>query len=182
MGFSGDADGRASAQPAVMTSAVVPRTGRRSFLWAYAVAIVAAAVLLATIGESLISRRGPPFQNIKITRLRTNGNARSAAISPNGQYVAYTMDEQGHEAIWIRQAAVAAGVRILPPTGAIYRSLTFSRDGAYLYYVAYEANDFEHGALYQVPSLGGQPKKLVMDVMSAISLSPDGARVAFLAE
>ncbi len=180
MGFGGVIEHRAPLQAAAMASAARPHAGYRSYFWAYALTILAAAVLLATIGESLISRRGPPFQNIRITRLRTNGNARSAAISPDGQYVAYTMDEEGREAIWIRQAAVTAGVRVLPPTGAIYRSLAFSRNGAYLYYVAYEANDFEHGALYQVPSLGGQPKKLVLDVMSAISLSPDGARVAFL--
>ena len=179
MGFSSTVEHRAPLPAPVLTAASAPGTGRWSF-WAYAVTILAAAVLLATVGESLLSRRGPPFQNIKITSLRTNGNARSAAISPNGQYVAYTMDEAGREAIWIRQAAVAAGVRVLPPTGAIYRSLTFSRDGAYLYYVAYDANDFEHGALYQVPSLGGQPKKLVPDVMSAVTLSPDGARAAFM--
>jgi eukaryotic-like serine/threonine-protein kinase len=178
MGLSGDVEHRTPSQ--TVTSPAGPRTARRTYLWAYALAVLAAAVLLATVGESLIPRRGLPFQNIKITQLRTNGNARSAAISPDGRYVAYTMDEAGHEAIWIRQAAVTAGVRVLPPTGAIYRSLIFSRDGAYLYYVAYEANDFEHGALYQVPSLGGQPKKLVPDVMSAITLSPDGARVAFL--
>jgi serine/threonine protein kinase/Tol biopolymer transport system component/tetratricopeptide (TPR) repeat protein len=180
MRLRGDVEGQAPLQAAATTSPAGGSTARRSYLWAYALAIVAAAVFLGIIGESLFTKGRAPFQNIKITRLRTNGNARSAAISPDGRYVAYTLDEGGREAIWMRQAAVTAGVRVLPPTGASYRSLTFSRDGAYLYYVAYEANDFEHGAIYQVPSLGGQPKKLVPDVMSAISLSPDGGHAAFL--
>ena len=170
---------QAAATASERVQAPAPRAGK-SYPWVYALAILAVAVLLATVGQLLLSRHGPPFDDIKITRLRTNGNARSAAISPDGRYVAYTLEEGGHEAIWIRQAEVAAGVRVLPPTGSIYRYLCFSRDGAHLYYVAYEANDFEHGALYQVPILGGQPRKLVVDVTSAITLAPDGTRVAFM--
>ena len=144
------------------------------------VPLVLLAVVAVAISYTMLSRPGAPFQNIRIVKIRTNGNARSAAISPDGKYIAYTLEEGGHEAIWIRQAAVAATVRVLQPTGAIYRGLTFSRDGAYLYYVAYDANNFEHGVLYQVPILGGQPKRLAADVMSAITLSPDGKQVAFV--
>jgi Tol biopolymer transport system component len=153
---------------------------RRSRFWAYTLAVLAAAAVITTIGERLVPRRTLPFESIKITQLRTNGNARSAAISPDGRYVAFTLDDGGHEGIWIRQVTVAAAVRVVSPTAAIYRGLTFSHDGAYLYYVAYEANDFEHGALYQVPIFGGQPRKLVADVMSAVTLAPDGPRVAFV--
>jgi Tol biopolymer transport system component/TolB-like protein/Flp pilus assembly protein TadD len=183
LGLSGASRRIAAPEQATITDSErvsVPATRTaKSPLWAYAMAILAAAVLLATVGESLLSRHGSPFDNIKITRLRTNGNARSSAISPDGKYVAYSLEEGGHEAIWIRQVEVAAGVRVLPSTGAIYRYLSFSRDGSRLYYVAFEANDFEHGALYQVPILGGQPRKLVADVMSATTLSPDGTQVAF---
>ena len=183
LGLSGVVRERGASEPAAATASEGVRVPAsppgRSYLWAYALAILAVAVLLATVGEYLLSSRGPHFDNVKITRLRTNGNARSAAISPDGKYVAYTLEEAGHEAIWMRQVEVTAGVRILPPSGAIYRSLAFSRDSAHLYYVAYEANDFEHGALYEVPILGGQPKKLVLDITSSITLSPDGTRVAF---
>jgi Tol biopolymer transport system component len=68
----------------------------------------------------------------------------------------------------------------VPPTGAFYRGLTFSHDGAHLYYLGYDANDFDHGTLYRVPLLGGAPRKLIADLMSAITLSPDETQAAFV--
>jgi serine/threonine protein kinase/Tol biopolymer transport system component/tetratricopeptide (TPR) repeat protein len=169
----------APAQAAV--KAAPAPTPRRRRTWAYALAILGAAIILAAAVRFVNFRTVlPPFQNVKITELKTNGNARSAAISPDGTYVAYTLAEGGREAIWIRQVEVSASVRVVPPAGAVYRGLVFSPNGTHLYYVAYEANDFEHGALYQVPALGGQPKRLLVNVMSAVAFSPDGGRVAFL--
>src|SRR5215467_12910431 len=73
-----------------------------------------------------------------------------------------------------------ASVNIVPPANIVYGGLTFSHDGAYLYYSAHERNNFEHGTLYQVPVFGGPQKRLINDVQSAITLSPDGKQVAFL--
>jgi Tol biopolymer transport system component len=80
----------------------------------------------------------------------------------------------------MRQAAVAAGVRIVPAAQMSYRGLTFSHDGAHLYYVAYERNDFSHGSVFQVPVLGGPLRRVIADVESPITLSPDGKRAAFV--
>src|SRR5258708_24545569 len=90
------------------------------------------------------------------------------------------MVEGGTQAVWIRQVANAARVNVVPPANFVYGGLTFSHDGAYLYYSAHERNNFEHGTLYQVPVLGGPHRKLIADVQSAVTLSPDGKEVAFL--
>jgi serine/threonine protein kinase/Tol biopolymer transport system component/tetratricopeptide (TPR) repeat protein len=171
--------------PPVTTSTSSAPAGERRPRRAGVYALVALGVLIVLIvltvaGKLFLWRNGPRFQNLKIVKLRTNGNAFSAAISPDGRYVAYTLDEGGKQAIWIRQTAVAAGVRIVPPAQMNFRGLTFSRDGAHLYYLAYERNDFAHGAVFQVPVLGGPLRKVITDVESPITLSPDGKRAAFV--
>ena len=67
---------------------------------------------------------------------------------------------------------------IIPPERTDIYGLTFSRDGQYLFYVSQPQNHL--GVLYQVPSLGGQPDKLIEDVDSPVTLSPDGKQMAFL--
>ena len=144
---------------------------------AVALIILFAMVVAVKLGRSPSS---PAFDRISIVKLTANGNAIAAGLSPDGKYIAYTLDEGGKQGIWIRQTGVSASVRISAPADEQYRGLTFSRDGTLLYYVAYPRNDILHGALYQVPVLGGPSKKLIDNVESPIALSPDGRRAAFI--
>jgi len=57
--------------------------------------------------------------------------------------------------------------------------ITFSPDGNYLYYAKHEPGT-GLGTLYQVASLGGAPRQLIMDVDSPVSFSPDGERIVFV--
>ena len=76
-----------------------------------------------------------PFQTTKITRLTATGKARGAAISPDGKYVAYVVDDAGQESVWIRQVATTIDVQIVPPEAGIHHGrLAFSRDGNFIYY------------------------------------------------
>ncbi len=70
-----------------------------------------------------------PFQTTKITRLTATGKARGAAISPDGKYVAYVVDDAGQESVWVRQVATTSDVQIIPPEAGLHQGLTFSRDG-----------------------------------------------------
>lgn len=49
-----------------------------------------------------------------------------------------------------------------------------------VYYVKNEKSGRTFNKLYQVPSLGGASKKLMEQVDSAVTLSPDGRRLAFV--
>ena len=51
-----------------------------------------------------------------------------------------------------------------PPT-ARFRGLSFSRDGNFIYFVAADL-DNKKGALFQIPVLGGPPRKLIEDIQS----------------
>ena len=57
--------------------------------------------------------------------------------------------------------------------------LTFSLDGNFVYYVVYEQNAGV-GNAYQIPVLGGTPRKIIEDVDTPITFSPDGKRFAWI--
>ncbi|HEV3471223.1 MAG TPA: protein kinase [Pyrinomonadaceae bacterium] len=126
-------------------------------------------------------RRGAPFQTMNIARLTTTGKATDVALSPDGKYVVHVMSEAGRQSLWVRRVAVAASnVKIVEEAEVVYRGLTFSPDGEFVYYVA-GGGGAASNALYQVPVLGGPaPKKLLDEVDSPVTFSPDGRRFAFV--
>ncbi len=117
-----------------------------------------------------------PFQTTKITRLTATGKARGAAISPDGKYVAYVVNDAGQESVWIRQVATTRDVQIIPPEAGIHYGLAFSRDGNFIYY---RLIDRRSGGLYQVPVLGGGSRRLLDEVDTGVAFSPDGKQIAF---
>ena len=92
------------------------------------------------------------FQRINVTKLTTNGNAAFAAISRDGKYVAYVMNEGGQQSLWLRQVAVESNVRILPARSGHYLGIAFSPDSNYIYYGYVDSN--QRPELYKVPVLG----------------------------
>ncbi len=116
---------------------------------------------------------------LQIARLTHTGKAVQAAVSPDGKYVAYAKDEAGRQSLWLIQVATTSDEQILPPAEVSYRGLTFSRDGNFIYYVRDEQNA-STGTLYRKPVLGGAERKLLSDVDSPITLSPDGDQLAFV--
>jgi len=122
-----------------------------------------------------------PFQTMMIERLTTSGTARKVTISPDGKYVAYVTGEAGMQSLWVRQTATRSDIQIIPPTAEYYVGLTFSPDGNYVYYVR-TASAYVAGALYQIPALGGESRKMVERVDSPVAFSPEGKRAAFIRE
>jgi eukaryotic-like serine/threonine-protein kinase len=140
-------------------------------------------VALALIGFGvyrLIGRKKShaAFQTMTIERLTTAGSAREVAISPDGKYVAYVTGETGKRGLWVRQTATRSDIQIIAPTEGYYGGLTFSPDGNYVYYVRSSSGN-DSGTLYQIPTLGGESRKLLERVDSPVAFSPEGNRVAF---
>ncbi len=159
------------------------------------VALASVLLITAIVGAGfalyrLISRnkvnQAAPLQTMKITRLTNEGTAREAAISRDGRYVAYVLRDAGKETLRVRQVATNSDLAIVPATEAVCLGLTFSPDGDYVYYVTIKERSASlvessaQGTLYQVPVLGGASRKLIADVDSPITFSPDGRRFAFV--
>jgi eukaryotic-like serine/threonine-protein kinase len=119
------------------------------------------------------------FQNMKLTRLTETGKANLAAISPDGKYVVHVVNEGAQSSLWVRQAATSSNVQIVAPTNSNFIGLCFSPDGTYVYYTVYEKTS-PVGIVYQIPVLGGSPRKILEDADTGITFSPDGKRFAFI--
>lgn len=154
------------------------------------VVIAIAALLLTTVGVAYglfelwrhsQSRPVTSSRSMKISRLTDSGNATAAAISPDGNYVVYARENGGKQSLWLRQLAPTSEREIVSPAPIYIRGLTFSMDGNLIYYVGSDrVTLFGNGVLYQVPTLGGTPRKVLARVSSAITFSPDGGRIAFV--
>jgi serine/threonine protein kinase len=146
--------------------------------------VVAAAVLiLAAAGfgvYSLIHHSGAAhFQNFSINQVTTSGKALLAAISPDGRYVLTVMNDKGLQSLWLRNIPTNSDTQVIPPSPASYKSLAFSPDGNYLYFIrAVDATNTNFD-LYRAPVLGGTPQTVVRGIDSDSTFSPDGHRMAF---
>lgn len=118
-----------------------------------------------------------PFQKVKLTRITTSGKLAGAAVSPDGRYVIYALRSEGQESLWLKQVATGSDVQITKPTQIFHRALTFSPDGSFFYYVIRNKNQL--GELFQMPMLGGTAKKVLADIDSTITISPDGKQISF---
>ncbi|MBA2731968.1 MAG: PD40 domain-containing protein [Acidobacteria bacterium] len=121
-----------------------------------------------------------PFQKMKLTRLTTPRQARRAIISPDGRYIAYVLSADGGQGLWIEQTATQSNHQeVVPAADVRYFGTTFSPDGNFLYYIIKQMNN-SIGVLYSVPALGGTPNKVLTDVDSPVTFSPDGKQIAFI--
>ncbi|MDQ3798436.1 MAG: protein kinase [Acidobacteriota bacterium] len=128
---------------------------------------------------STLPRAVTDFQKTQVSRITTDGRVRLPAISPDGKYIAYHAGDFGSRSLVVRQIATESSVTIVPPTPLDFAAIDFSPDGNYIYYVQYDSSN-SIGTLYQIPVLGGTPRKIVEDIDSGISFAPDGKRLAFM--
>jgi Tol biopolymer transport system component len=172
--------------PISSSSAVLVETAKRHKLSLGMTAVL----LLVIIGAAafgayslFFAPRALPFQSIKTTRVSATRGARLSAMSPDGKYLAYVINEDGNEGVWLRHIASDSNVRIVPAEHVQYNALRFSPDGSYLYFThtllasGPESQSFD---LYRIPVLGGTQQLLSKDVDSTPSFSPDGKRMVLL--
>ncbi|MBZ5524363.1 MAG: winged helix-turn-helix domain-containing protein [Acidobacteriia bacterium] len=114
------------------------------------------------------------------TRLLGARTWQAMAISPDGQYLAYAPSDGTRTSLRLRQVSNEGEIEILPPARVYFRGLTFSPDGSFLYFARSEEDDFFYAYLYRMPVLGGATRRLVADVDSPVSFSPDGQKFAFV--
>src|SRR5437764_2770310 len=150
------------------------------------VVLAVAVLLLAAAGffmwREFAKPAAPQFRldTLKITRLTNNGNVVLAAISPDGKYLAYETRDgaTGSFALSLEQIATGSNVAVVAPQPSQIVGFSFSPDSNYLYYAARENSLSEYNWLYAVPTLGGTARKVLYDIDSGVTFSPDGKRLA----
>jgi Tol biopolymer transport system component/DNA-binding winged helix-turn-helix (wHTH) protein len=149
-----------------------------------AVSVGGAVIVLACVALGIHlwkSHQGAlNLEEMQIVRLTESGKAEDVAISPNGEYVVYVLREGEQRSLILRQTATGNEVQILPPAVVELRSLQFSPDGNHIFFLRTPIENFLYDFLYQMPVLGGTPRKLIRDIDTPISFSPDGKQFAFV--
>ena len=166
-----------AARPISSGAVIAAEVSRRKGLVALGAVIFIGIFLAAIYGVySVVRQEGTPAgasatvsSNLEITRVTTSGEATGCgSISPDGKTVAYC--NFGGE-LFAVQVATGQPVPLGRPDGAT----TFSADGNYVY-VYVETDD----TLFMVPVFGGERRQVLTDIDSAVGVSPDGKRIAFL--
>jgi serine/threonine protein kinase len=125
--------------------------------------------------------RLPLVTNARLSRLTTSGNITSTAISPDARYVAYVVRDGGQESLWVRQTAASSAEQVVPPAQQAYLSWpNFSPDANFIYFTRGRSEKSNDMQLFAVPVLGGTPRKIADHLSTTFTISPDGAKIAFL--
>jgi serine/threonine protein kinase/Tol biopolymer transport system component len=172
--------------PSGSTSGSIPvaRGGDRRKL------VVAAAVVIGLgVGLYALVHRGAPASpaagnDLKVSVLMSRGDLAqtdrgAAMLSADGRYLAYVIHKNDTGSLLIRQVRTGSDVVVIADNPTPIRNIAFSHDGDFLYFTNRDPESPNYSALFQVPSLGGTPRKLLFDVDSAPAFSPDGRRACF---
>jgi len=142
-------------------------------LSALVIAVAGVSLGLRYFGNKGANKTFEPFSKLKMARLTTTGRANDAAISPDGKFVVHVMDNAGEQSLWLRHIPTGSDQEIVPSNKDGFLGLIFSYDGNRIYFSS-------SGTLYEIPVLGGSAKKLLTDIDTAVTFSPDGKRMAFM--
>ena len=180
--LSAEVEGKRKTGDVEVVSATIP--ARRPGVLIPAIVLLLAVVLGVGawwFGPKLIGKPHPAFDSVQVSRLTENGRAFTPEISPDGKYVAFVNYEDGMSALFVRQVEADSGIQLVARTSNRIPQPTFSRDGNYIYYTLVDGGV---GTVYQIPTLGlstsaGAPKKIIADVDTKISFSPDSKQFVF---
>ncbi|MCA1576989.1 MAG: serine/threonine-protein kinase [Acidobacteria bacterium] len=134
-------------------------------------------LLAASITGLLLRWNRPTEENIKFVKLSSSNRVIEATISPNGTHVVIIIEDEGRQGILLRDIATAKEEQIVELSDSHYRSLRFSPNGKYVFYLKQEE---QQSTLFQVYTVGGTPRKVLENVHSPVTFSPDGSKMAFI--
>ena len=167
------AAGAARLQTLNSRSEAVSATFKRSRFSKLRLSFGLAIFALAVFAVQWLRPRALPTPHLQSARLSLEGFVAMAVISPDGRLVASVIDEAGSRSVWVKQINTSSNLQILGFTKEQYGGLSFSPDGNDVYYL-------QERAVYRVSVLGGTPRKLIENVDTPVTFSPDGSRIAFV--
>ncbi len=112
----------------------------------------------------------PAAQSVTLRPLTFSGADAEPSVASDGRTVAFVSGRDGKTRIWLKQLQSGSEAALSP--GPLDFNPHFSPDNEWILYI-------HDRAAYRIPSLGGEPRKLLDNVDDA-NWSPDGRQLVFL--
>ena len=124
-----------------------------------------------------VSPADAPARNVQLQRLTDFvGMEESPAISPDGKTVAFVARAGSKRQIWLRLLAGGAPLQITRDD-VDHEQPRWAPDSSSLIYFVPSATPGEHGTIWEIAALGGEPRRLAT-ALSGGDISHDGRRIA----
>jgi Tol biopolymer transport system component len=153
----------------------VAATPHRALTW------LLAGIALASAGVAgwllWTSPAQAPARDVQLQQLTDFvGMEESPALSPDGKTVAFVARAGGKRQIWIRLLAGGAPLQITRDE-VDHEHPRWAPDSSALIYFVPSATPGEHGAIWEIAALGGEPRRLA-SALTGGDISHDGRRIA----
>jgi serine/threonine protein kinase/Tol biopolymer transport system component len=149
----------------------VTRPGRARSRTLGRLALAVGLVALGAAAAWLLRSRPEPVPVVRF--LTYSGRDSSPAASPDGRTVVFRSTRDGRRRLWLKQLATGSEI---PLTDGDDDHPRFSPDGSNVLFSRTEGSGV---SLYRVPSLGGEPRKVIADALFG-DYAPAGGRICFL--
>lgn len=160
---------------------------RRSYSRPVSVGLLIAAILsLGAFAAYTLRDRGQKTfsfaaDRVRIARVTNDGNCWDASISADGNFIVCAVAGRDGWSLVAKQVSVSSEIRLTPPEkGIVFWSFRVAPDGNSVYYVLHDMKDPARDGLYQVPFLGGTPRKIADRASGHITISPDAKRLGYI--
>jgi Tol biopolymer transport system component/DNA-binding winged helix-turn-helix (wHTH) protein len=164
--------------PGTRTALQSGRRSNRAFIYGIT------AVLLAGTGAfgawKYFSKQPIRFsvENVRTTRLTTEGNAANPVVSSDGNYIVYASADTSGSHLQIKQLLTGKTTSLITLPKASYWANLFSPDGNFVYFFSKNWAEPEKSGLYKVSFLGGEARRISTSVGGGLVVSPDGKNLA----
>jgi eukaryotic-like serine/threonine-protein kinase len=156
-----------------------------SLKWPLIAGLIAIA-LIATASAWWYRNRhteSAPDSALEIQELTARGDVRRAAVSQDGNYLAYSAESNGVNELRLLQVATKQDISITPPSKDRIYQLSFSPDGNYIYFLRPFDEAGNKLGIFRIATVGGPSTPIVTDATAfGFSVSPDGAKISYLSE
>jgi eukaryotic-like serine/threonine-protein kinase len=171
-----------TASSSSSSSSVRQVAGQHKLGLAVTSAILLALVAAAAFGiySYLSHPKSTRFESFTVTPVTETGKASLAAVSPDANYILNVQREGGQQSLWLRNIPTKSNTQIVPPSDDRYWAVNFSPDGNSIYFTKDEKAEKYVYSLYRAPVLGGSLERVVHDIGSNMSFSPDHAHIVFI--
>ena len=168
-------------------SAALPATSRSTRHSGFNIWGTIALVLIGAVGLAVavwVVNRQSGHTSVQLSTLTNSGQVSDIALAPDGRFLAYASEARDTSqpgelaSLRLREIETQKDVELLP-AGPGFHGLTFSNDGSQIYLLRSDPNDPFFKILYSMPATGGPVRKLISDVDSPVSFSPDGREFVY---